>query len=184
MNSLSKQVAALSLGLIAAATPLAAQGAQFLVGGGLGMPLGDFADGFKMGYHAMAGVSITPATMPVSFQVDGNFAQFSVDQDNVDAKERMLFATGNVVYKFKTAPTSRLHPYLIGGLGVYNGKATGDDVLTNESSTKFGINAGAGFNVAAGAASVFVESRFHDVFTEGGSTQFAPISVGLRFGGK
>ena len=182
MNSLSKQVAALSLGLLAAATPLAAQ-AQFLVGGGLGLPMGDFGDAAKTGFHALAGVSFAPPTMPVGFQVDGNFAQFGTETDNLN--DRMMFATGNVVYKFKVAEATRLRPYLIGGVGVYNQKATGDAAPTDAASvTDFGINAGAGFNVSAGAASLFVEGRFHDIFTDGSSTQFVPLTVGLRFGGK
>jgi hypothetical protein len=52
-----------------------------------------------------------------------------------------------------------------------------------ESVTKFGINAGAGFDFKAGAAGVFLEGRFHNVFTEGDNTSFIPITVGVRFGG-
>ena len=183
MYNLSKQVAALSLGLVAVAAPLHAQGAQFSLGGSVAAPLGDFDDAAKMGFHALAGVTLTPATMPVAFQLDGNFAQFS-DESALDIKSRMLFATGNVVYKFKTAETSRLHPYLIGGVGVYNSKATGDDALSDESTTDFGVNAGAGFNIMAGAASVFVEGRFHNVFTDPSNMQFIPLTLGVRFGGK
>jgi hypothetical protein len=50
-------------------------------------------------------------------------------------------------------------------------------------TTDFGINAGAGFDFKAGSAGLFVEGRFHDVFTDGGSTQFIPITVGIRLGG-
>ena len=182
MKGLAKQVAALSLGVVALAAPLHAQGVQFSLGGSLGIPLGDFDDAAKMGFHGLAAATIKPATMPVSFQIDGNYAHFSTEADNVGFQ--MLFATGNVVYNFKTAETSRLHPYLIGGVGVYNSKLTGDAAPTDESSTDLGINAGAGFNVAAGAASLFVEGRFHDVFTDGSSTQFVPLTVGVRFGGK
>ena len=183
MKGLAKQVAALSLGVFAFSAPLHAQAPQFSIGGSVATPLGDFDDAAKLGFHALAAVTIAPASMPVAFQVDGNWAQFS-DESPLDVKSRMLFATGNVVYKFKTAETSRLHPYLIGGLGVYNNKLTGDDAPTDESITDLGINAGAGFNVSAGAASLFVEGRFHDIFTDGGSTQFVPLTVGLRFGGK
>jgi hypothetical protein len=186
MKGFVKQVAVLSLGAVAlVAAPMHAQvKPQFLVAGGLGLPLGDFGDAFKMGFQGTAGVSFAPASLPVGIQIDGNFAQFSIDNDALDVKDRMIYGTANAVYNFKTAATSKLHPYLIGGLGVYNAKPTGDDATGAESTTKFGINAGAGFNVAAGGASVFVEGRFHDVFTEGSATQFVPILVGLRFGGK
>ena len=177
MKGLAKQVAALTLGVVALAAPLHAQTAQFSLGGSLGIPLGDFDDVAKMGFHALAAATIKPASMPVSFQVDGNFAHFSTEVDGVS--DRMLFATGNAVYNFKTAPTSRLHPYIIGGVGIYNNKFTDIDATTD-----FGINAGAGFDVAAGGASLFVEGRFHDVFTDGSSMQFVPLTVGVRLGGK
>ena len=181
MKGLAKHVAALSLGVIAFAAPLQAQtGAQFSLGGSLGIPLGDFADeevgGANMGFHGLAAVGFAPATMPVGFQIDGNFAQFGTDADDVNV--RNLFATGNVVYKFATAETSTLRPYLIGGLGVYNLKATGDGVVGDpESVTELGLNAGAGFNMAAGGASLFIEGRFHNVFTDGSSTQFIPLTA-------
>jgi len=195
MKGLAKHVAALSLGVIAFAAPVQAQSpVQFSLGGSLGIPLGDFGDAAKMGWHALAGATFKPASLPVGIQIDGNYSQFSASDEALAAadlpedasvKTRLMFATANAVYSFKTAETSRLHPYLIGGLGVYNAKATGDDVPDGvESTTDFGINAGAGFNVAAGGASVFVEGRFHDVFTDGGSTQFVPITVGVRLGGK
>ena len=185
MKGLAKHVAALSLGVLAFAAPVQAQSpVQFSLGGSLGIPLGDFGDAFKMGWHALGAATFTPASLPVGIQVDANYSQFSVDADNVDLKDRLMFATANAVYNFKTAETSRLHPYLIGGVGVYNNKATGDDALSDKSTTDLGINAGAGFNIAAGAASLFVEGRFHDIFTDGGSTQFVPLTVGVRFGGK
>jgi hypothetical protein len=69
-------------------------------------------------------------------------------------------------------------------VGLYNGKVTGDDVIGDpESETDFGINAGAGFDFVAGAVGLFVEGRFHNVFTEDESTNFIPITVGVRLGG-
>jgi hypothetical protein len=67
---------------------------------------------------------------------------------------------------------------------LYNMKLTGDDVPDNlDSETDFGINAGAGFDFQAGAVGLFIEGRFHNVFTEDESTNFIPITVGVRLGG-
>ena len=49
---------------------------------------------------------------------------------------------------------------LIGGLGVYNMKAGGD---VSGSDTKFGANAGAGFDLKLGSASLYAEGRFHAI---------------------
>ena len=166
-------------GAQAQATPV-----QFSVGGGLDLPLGDFDDAAKVGFHGLAGVSYAPAEWKgFGIQADGNFSRFS-DDTPLDIKFQLIYGTANAIYKFQTAETSRFKPYLIGGVGVYNFDAKGDDVPTGvDSETKFGINAGAGFDIGAGSVALFLEGRFHDVFTDGSNVKFIPITVGVRFGG-
>jgi outer membrane protein with beta-barrel domain len=157
---------------------------QFSLGGGIDMPLGDFDDAANTGWHGLAAVTFTPATWPVGIQIDGNYARFP-DATPLDVNAQMIFGTGNLVYRFSTSPESTFRPYLIGGGGVYNLKQTGNDVPSgfDNSSTKFGLNGGAGFDIKAGSASLFAEARFHNVFTSGSNTNFLPITVGVRFGG-
>jgi opacity protein-like surface antigen len=130
----------------------------------------------------MAGVSVVPVNWPVGVQVDGNYSLFK-DDTPFDVKFQVIYGTANIVYKFKTSEETHFRPYLIGGGGVYNFKLEGDDISGSDSQTKFGINAGAGFDFKAGSAGLFVEGRFHDIFTSGSNTQFIPITVGVRFGG-
>ncbi|HEX6615252.1 MAG TPA: outer membrane beta-barrel protein [Gemmatimonadales bacterium] len=187
-----KTVAALALGLLVSASPLKAQGAEFSLGGGLGIPLSDFDDVAKLGWHGLAGVSFIPTGWPVGIQIDGQYHQFKLDNDVVgpgNLKDRLILGTANIVYKFKTSEESRFRPYLIGGGGVYNLKTTGSSdvgsvIDTDNSETKFGLNAGAGFDFKAGSAGLFVEGRFHDVFfSDTPDLQFIPITIGVRFGG-
>ncbi|MEO7985890.1 MAG: hypothetical protein ABI766_05115, partial [Gemmatimonadales bacterium] len=95
--------------------------------------------------------------------------------------------TGNLIYKFKTSETTKFRPYIIGGGGIYNFKLVGgsDVVLPGQgnTATKFGLNAGAGFDIKARGVGFFAEGRFHDVFTAGPNTKFIPITVGIRLGG-
>ena len=181
----------LALASVLGATPAMAQGAEFSLGGGLGIPLSDFDDVANLGWHGLAGVSFVPEGSPVGIQVDGQYQQYKLDDEVVlsdDLKQRLIFGTANAVYKFNTAEGTAFRPYLIGGGGVYNVKVTGEDdvggvIDTDNSVTKFGLNAGAGFDFKAGSAGLFVEGRFHNVFTEGSNLTFIPISVGIRFGG-
>jgi Outer membrane protein beta-barrel domain len=177
-----KAVGALAMGMLLSASALRAQGAEFSLGGGLDFPLGDFDDDAKMGFHGLAGVSVFPVNWPVGIQVDGNYAQFKDDTPQ-DIKNQFIFGTANLVYKFKSSEETRFRPYLIGGGGVYNFKQKGDNAPTDESFTKFGINAGAGFDIQAGSAGLFVEGRFHNMFASGSDRSFIPITVGVRFGG-
>jgi len=186
-----KAVALLLVGSLVSAPTLRAQGVEFSLGGGIGIPSSDFNDVAKLGWHGLAGVSFVPTNWPVGIQIDGQYHQFKLDEDVVGAgslKDRIILGTANLVYKFKSSETTRFRPYLIGGGGVYNLKTTGSSdvgtiVDTEGSTTKFGLNAGAGFDFKAGSAGLFIEGRFHNVFTEGSDLQFIPITIGVRFGG-
>jgi hypothetical protein len=104
-----------------------------------------------------------------------------------DRTSQIIQGTANLVYKFKTSEESKFRPYIIGGGGIYNFKSVGGDDVAGpgegDTSTDFGINAGAGFDFKAGGAGLFLEGRFHNVFGEGSDAQFIPITVGVRLGG-
>jgi hypothetical protein len=153
---------------------------HFGVGGGASIPSGSSSDGLKTGWHGMALVQILPASSPVGFQVDGAYHQMGFDGGG--GKEQVIDGTANVVYEFKSAPDTKFRPYLIGGGGVYNLKSK-PDAGGSFSDTKFGVNAGAGFNIGTASTSFFVEGRFHNVFVTGSDFEFIPITVGVRFGG-
>jgi hypothetical protein len=185
MKGIARGFAALTLGMLLGAPALRAQGAEFSLGGGVGMPLGSFDDAAKMGWHGLAAVSFVPNGFPVGIQFDGQYQQFKLDGFS-DTKERFIMGTANVVFKFKSSEESKIRPYLIGGGGVYNFKQTGSadpGQVLEGGTTKFGLNAGAGFDFKAGSAGLFIEGRFHDVFSPGENLKFIPITIGLRFGG-
>jgi hypothetical protein len=187
MKGLSKVVAALSVATLLAAPTLRAQGAEFSLGGGIGFPLGDFNDVAKTGWHGLAAISFVPNGSPVGLQFDGQYQQFKLDAGGSSGlKDRIIMGTANVVFKFKTSEESAFRPYLIGGGGVYNLKTTGSSTpgtIIQGGTTKFGLDGGVGFDFKTGGLGLFVEDRYHHVFTSGGSTSFMPITIGIRFGG-
>jgi hypothetical protein len=156
--------------------------ARFSLGAGAGVPLGTFDDVVKLGWQADGAVSFVPRDLPVGVQLDFAYGQFS-DETPFDIKNQLIYGTADAVYRFQSAVSTRFHPYLLAGVGVYNSKETGDDALGG-SSTKFGINAGAGLEFRAGNAVLFLESRFHNVFSEGPNVKFVPFNFGIRFGGQ
>jgi outer membrane protein with beta-barrel domain len=187
MRAFGKGVAALAVALMVTAPTLKAQGAEFALGGGVGVPLGTFDDQTKMGWHGLAAISFIPNGWPVGIQFDGQYQQYKLDGSS-SLKDRFIVGTGNIVFKFKSSEDATFRPYLIGGGGVYNFKTTGTNDLgtiidTDNSTTKFGLNAGAGFDFKAGGLGLFIEGRFHDIFTTGEDLKFIPITLGLRFGG-
>jgi hypothetical protein len=192
MRGFSKSIAALTVGMLLGAPALPAQGVEFALGGGLGIPLSDFDDEAKLGWHGLAELSFVPEGWPVGIQIDGAYQQYSLEDEAfpgfTDLKTRIIQGTGNVVFKFKTAEESTFRPYILGGVGLYNTKVTGADDpgdVLGGGETDFGLNAGAGFDIKAGGAGLFIEGRFHNVFTggTGSDLRFFPITVGIRFGG-
>jgi opacity protein-like surface antigen len=188
MRGLLTGTAALALGMLLSAPTVRAQGAEFSLGGGATVPLSDFADRTKTGFHGLAGVSFVPGSFPLGIQIDGMYQRLAFDDALPgDLTNQIIQGTANLVYKFKTSEESSFRPYLIAGGGVYNFKSVGgDDVAApdDDDSTEFGINGGAGFDIKTSGIGLFVEGRFHNVFGEGDfDAQFIPITLGIRLGG-
>ena len=178
--------AVLGLAVMLSAQAAHAQGMSFGFGGGVVVPTGTLSDGTSTGYTGSALVRLQPPASPVGFQVDAFYTRFDL-QGGVDGHSRMIGGTANAVFAFPGASMAR--PYLIGGLGLYNGKTTITGGPSLGSQTKFGINAGAGFDFGLGKAKLFAEGRFHAIMkgtvdpTTGNekAAYMIPLTVGLRF---
>ncbi len=191
MRVVSKSVSALALGMLLSAPAARAQGAEFSLGGGASIPLSTFGDFAKTGFNGMVAVSFAPSSFPLGIQIDGMYQRLK-NEDIIPGgrSSQILQGTGNLIYKFKTSEESTFRPYLIGGAGIYNFKqVSGDDVAgpgvgnTGSTGTDFGLNGGAGFDFKAGSIGLFLEGRFHNVFSDGEDVKFIPITVGIRLGG-
>lgn len=171
---------ACTAGTFLVGSALQAQQAQFSLGAGAGVPLGTFDDVVKVGWQATAGVSLAPRNLPVSFQVDGTFGQFS-DETPFDIKDQLIYGTVDAVYRLRSSVSTRFHPYVLVGPGIYYSNDTGDDAL-GDSATNFGINLGAGLDFRVADARLYFEGRFHNVFSDGPNVKFVPVNLGIRFG--
>jgi opacity protein-like surface antigen len=195
MKGLLKGIAA--LGVVAALGANSAQaqseGGNLITigaGGGIAIPLSDLSDVTKTGWDLGAAFQFKPATSPVGFQIDGAYQQNKFDESVTvtSGKTEWWYGTGNIVFWFPVAAETRIRPYILGGGGVYNYKVKPSG-FSSTSKTKFGINAGAGFDFDVGQnAGVYIEGRFHNVFfsetdaiSGGKDLKFIPINVGLRY---
>ena len=175
-----------------------AQGAEsgrpFKLGGMLGatVPIGDFADGANVGFHLGGLIEHKPNALPfalrgeITYNRNGLKKGFFGDQDplfgDVDGDVSILNFVGNAVIPFGD-PASTARPYVIGGVGVYrmkfSGEVSGFDI--SDTQTKFGLNVGGGFQFNLSGFETFVEARFHSVFAEGSNANFIPLSFGFKF---
>lgn len=170
--------------VVAAAVSATGASAQISLGGGPTFGVGDLGDVTEMGYHAQVSLGLNIASLPVGVRLDGAWNSLKADEEMMGeaGSFRYLSGTANAIIN---VPLGGLQPYLIGGLGMYNGKFDHDgeeDNHEHESSTDFGVNGGAGINLALSGLGVFAEFRLHHIFGEGDSKpQFAPLTLGVRF---
>jgi hypothetical protein len=178
-------VAGLVLVLVAQAAHAQA-GLSLGLGGGVVVPTGTMADGIQTGWNGMVVARAKPALSPVGLQLDGFYNRFAL-QGGVDGHSRMLGATADAVFALPSAMMAR--PYLLSGVGMYSGKTSIEGLGSSQSQTKFGLNAGAGFDFGFGGARLFAEGRFHailkgvtDPSTGAEKTGYmVPLTVGLRW---
>lgn len=171
----------MSFAAVAVALAFSASAAQaqigFAVAGGPTFATGDLGEGLDMGYHAQVSASFSLPVLPVGLQADGMFTRFGVS-DTDDANMQLLSGSLNAVLNI---PTVGIVPYIIGGVGFYNTKLDIEG-LDSESETDMGVNVGAGVRLGLpGIGGVFAESRLHNVFGDGDSFRFVPVSLGIRF---
>jgi hypothetical protein len=182
------RVVAMGFAVAASASVAQAQtGVSLGLGGGAAVPTGTLADGAKTGWSSEVVARVKPAASPVALQVDGFYNRFALE-GGIDGNARMLGGTANAVLAFPIGGAA--HPYLIGGVGVYNGKTTVTGAPATDSQTKFGANAGAGLDVGIGkSASLFAEGRFHAIFKgafdqntlQDQTAYMVPVTLGLRW---
>ena len=155
------------------------------VGGGVTIPLGDFKNAAKTGWHGLGSLGYELPTGGLGIRGDFYYGQHSFKgaASGVSAKWKLLGGLGNLLYSFKSP--GGVHPYILGSVGFMNLKATASSgsASVSASETKLTFGGGAGIRFKAGTkGSFFVESRYLTVNTSGNNANFIPITVGLTFG--
>lgn len=147
---------------------------QFGVAAGASIPVSDLADIANTGFNGTVTVGFTPAMIPLGIRIDGAYNQWGVKSAFGGGNLRSTSVTGNFVYKM---PGASFSPYVIGGPGWYNLGASGGGSSQNE----FGWNVGGGISMALSGFDTFIEARYNQIQTSGGSTKFIPITFGVMF---
>lgn len=158
---------------------------SFGVSGGLSLPMGDLSDGASSGFVVAGHVFFKPAAIKaLRFRGDVAYDKWGAKEafDEFDADFRSLSFVANAIYDIKTADNSVVRPYVLGGVGLYNNKAS-VDILGFEgssSATDLGVQVGGGLTFKLSGFDTFAEAKFVNVFADGSAT-WIPISFGVRF---
>lgn len=163
MGRVTRGIAALVLCMALTASAVHAQGAKF---GVAGTGLFSLESGGGSQFGGMALVEFGGKS-PLGFRVDGTV----VHKSGITP----IIGTGDLTYTFATAESSMFHPYLLAGGGVYH----------QSGLTKPLAKAGAGFDYAMSAVSLFGEATFDLLFRGSGlgTGKFLQLNAGVKFGG-
>lgn len=181
--------------LVMSASAANAANMTFGVGGGVSMPMGDFADFAKLGFNGgVYGDYWIKDNYAFGVDITGNF--FSGKQDLVDALTSTAFPDPSVkatligfgVHGLWNVPMqdSPVSPWITYGAGLYNISTKVEDagVLANfdNSESKFGFNGGAGLNFK-GSASMTpgINVKYHYVMTDNKATNYLTAGVQVTF---
>ena len=187
-------VRAFAVLVVLVCTPLAASAqvgvaSRFVtvgVGGGMSVPVSEAGNAFDSGFHMQGFARLNVPQLPVMPRFDLNFSQFDLkDAVGIPGKNQILAGLANL--QMSVLPLGPVRPYVIAGLGAYHLKTETEGISPESvSSTRFGINGGAGVELNFGRINGFIEGRVDNVFTEKGmideeQIQVVPVTFGLTF---
>jgi len=160
---------------------------SFGVSGGASLPMGDVGDFYNTGYNVTGHLLLSPTSLPrLGFRADVSFDSWKAKEVlgvDPDVSLRNLGVSANAI--FKSAAPMSIKPYVLGGVGFYNAKASGSFGGTGsgstESNSSVGVQVGGGLEFQLSGFTTFLEAKFVNAFTEGSSTNWVPVTFGIRF---
>jgi len=159
-------------------------------GGGVSVPVSDAKDAFKSGWHGTGIVKFSLPGIPVDLSGALAYHRFKLDQSAVGfaGNGRILSGLGNATFNLPVP--GPIKPYITAGLGAFNIKADPDSTgaPASSSTTKFGIDGGAGVSFSLFGAHGFIEGKIENIYTDQGlnkavvsdfKTRIIPVTFGI-----
>lgn len=160
---------------------------NLVISGGMTVPAADLADLHDAGLHFDASLLLNIPGFPLAIRPEFSLTRFKLKEPvltgtNTDDVTQMIAAMGNLELPLAGGL------YVLAGGGILSlslpGAATAGG--TDESSSRFTFDAGAGFRFALGGARGFVEARIGAASYDQGKfgfskAQFIPVTFGLVF---
>ena len=164
------------------------------LGGGPNIPTGTVEDVYKTGFNVTVPIGWQPQESAFGVRFDLSYGRLNGRDDlgGTQPDDPSIWSgTANATLDlFRFGESRRGALYLIGGGGVYRftdfyntDRSDNDPESAFEGNpvTKAGLTGGAGLAFPIGGASLFVESRYTNVFTDGENTRWVPVVIGLKW---
>jgi hypothetical protein len=160
---------------------------NLVISGGMTVPAADLGDLHDAGLHFDASLLLNIPGFPLAIRPEFSLTRFKLKDPiltgaNTDDVTQMMAAMGNLELPLAGGL------YILAGGGILSLSVPGAATVggTDESSSKFTFDAGAGFRFALGGARGFVEARIGAASYDQGKVgfskaQFIPVTFGLVF---
>ncbi len=185
-------------------------GWYFGLGGGLAVPYQSWRNSAKDGPALQGMIGWFPNNANLGLRIDGVYGFLGHrDTDCPTCPDtKLISGSADVVLRFPLDRTSHLNPvlYFLGGGGLdkftdfvpYNNTdgatvTAGSDTYLNEpgfpltaatagdKSLFYHYDAGIGYEINAGPAHLYIESKYVSISTTNGNTHYIPITAGFKF---
>ena len=166
-----------------------------LAGGGA-VPTSNISDFYKPGFGVYVPIGYQPLKSPLGLRIDLGYERFNGKEPGSTglsfqpSDPSIWSGTANLTLDvIRWGENRRGALYLVGGGGVYrftnffsgNRNDEIQSAFQGKPTTRGGVTGGAGLAVPIGAASLFVESRYTNAYTQGEETKWIPIVLGLKW---
>lgn len=148
---------------------------SIFLGGGVTIPISDYADLAKTGWMATGGVTIPVGTRGIFIPIEGLYGRN--DHDVGGSHSNLYGGTAGIGYRFGEA--SRVGVYLFGAGGVLVHRFVPGGTASSTSNTEFAYTGGAGVDIpVSGKVSLWIESRYFGR----DEVKFVPVFGGISIG--
>jgi len=161
--------------LFSPAVGMAQNRPSIFVGGGVTIPVGDYADLAKTGWMATGGVVIPVGTRGIFIPIEGLYGRNSSEVTGGGHRD-LYGGTAGIGYRF--GDQSRVGVYLIGA-GGFLVLRTDPGTGTSATETEFAYFGAGGVDIpVSGRVSLWIETRY---FARG-DVKFVPVFAGISIG--
>lgn len=157
-------------------------------GGGVSVPRGDYRDALKNGVNGQGFLLVDPPGPFPALRFNLSYQKFDFKDALVagaSGDSQIFGGTGGLSFDLIQGP---VRPYITAGIGAFNVQTSYDGTASSSdfSSTKFGVDGGAGLAIHMGRIDAFIEARLQNVYTEKGlidqtTIQVIPVTFGIVF---
>ncbi len=189
-------VALLAAGIVTILFPLSIAEAQVPesrllrvgFGGGMSVPTSEAGDALDNGINGQAYLLVDPGFgFPLRFNLGyQKFDYKDALSGGATGESTILSGIGGLT--FDLISLGPVRPYITAGVGAFNVKQQMDGLAGegSASSTRFGIDGGAGLGLTIGRLEAFLEGRVQNVYTDEGvidssSIRSVPVTFGILF---